>query len=394
MSGGSKTQTTNENQKSETHMTQKPIAPEGWEQAWRDYGLGLNENGLTADQETALASLRGNMGAGSALLLDPTVSTISKAVSGDPGYGYAWSTSNLQQAFPELYKKIADVTAQTITPNVTAQTVQGKTGAQYMDAYRNPFEDQVVQSSLDDLERQYNLALTKSGSMQQAGGAFGGSATALQNALTNNDYLRTVASTAGNLRSQGFNAAAGYGQQDATRVLQGDVANQGANLQASGLNLDAMRANQSSALQAATQNQSNETQRQEFDANVAMKAQDVRNAAATNWASLMTSALGIDNQTAMALLGAGTTGQSQALNWLNMGGRLFGQQTDGTSSGTSSGTTTQSSSPGFLDVLGGIGSLIGGLGNLGWKPFSSSGPTSGNSGGMTIGNPNALFGNF
>lgn len=402
---GTNTQDRSGNFTNQQSQYQRVVAPEGWEDAWR--ALDLGPGGLTPAQQAALDALQGNVGGAGRALAGPT-SLINAAATGESGYGETYSLAQLQKQFPDLYGKIADVTAQTVTPErvsattIAPERVSAQTGAEFMDLYRNPFEDQVVTSALDDLERKYALDATARGNARQAAGAFGGSASALGDALATNDYLRTVAATSGNLRSQGFNTAASLGMTDAQRMLQAAGMNQTAaleasrlnqatGLQAAGMNQDAgLRAggmNQSAALQAATQNQNNQTQRQEFDVNAAYKGQDTRNQAVKDWASTVASALGIDNQTALALIGAAGTGQMQGLNWLNMGSRLFGQDGGSTSSGTTDehtdgsfattgnstsntkGTITQTSSPGLLDVVGALGGLATGLGGLGWKPF-------------------------
>lgn len=96
-----------------------------------------------------------------------------------------------------------------------------QTGAEYMAAYRNPFEEQVVQGALGDIERQRRIQQQAGQARATAARAFGGSRQAVAEALANEDYTRQAANTAAALRSQGFTNAAQLGQSDAARMLQG-----------------------------------------------------------------------------------------------------------------------------------------------------------------------------
>ena len=99
--------------------------------------------------------------------------------------------------------------------------VTANQGSQYMGSYANPFENQVVQSTVADLTNEFDKTQNKlraayggQGWSPTAGAASGVQVAAAQGA---DDFLRTVGSTVGGLRSQGFNTAAGLGQGDANR---------------------------------------------------------------------------------------------------------------------------------------------------------------------------------
>jgi hypothetical protein len=94
-------------------------------------------------------------------------------------------------------------------------------GAQYMSAYQNPYEGQVVQAALGDVELARQRAGLSDRAAATAAKAFGGSRQGVAEALTNEAALRNASSTAANLRSAGFNTAAQLGQSDANRMLQG-----------------------------------------------------------------------------------------------------------------------------------------------------------------------------
>jgi len=121
-------------------------------------------------------------------------------------------------------------------------------GAQYMGAYQNPYENQVVQAALGDVELARQRAGLSDRAAATAAKAFGGSRQGVAEALTNEAALRNASSTAANLRSAGFNTAAQLGQSDADRMLQGaglrlNAAGQIGNLAAQSQNLGIAGAN-------------------------------------------------------------------------------------------------------------------------------------------------------
>jgi hypothetical protein len=128
-----------------------------------------------------------------------------------------------------------------------------QTGAQYMGAYQNPFENQVVQGALGDIEMARQRQGLTDRASATAAKAFGGSRQGVAESLTNEAALRNAASTAANLRSAGFNTAAQLGQTDAGRMLQMQLANQGASNQA--LQFGAGATNQAALANTAAQNQ-------------------------------------------------------------------------------------------------------------------------------------------
>lgn len=134
----------------------------------------------------------------------------------------------------------------------TPQQIQAGTGAQYMGAYQNPYENQVVQSALNDIELARQRAGLSDRAAATAAKAFGGSRQAVAESLTNEAALRNAASTAANLRSAGFTTAAQLGQTDAARMLAAAGANQAALAQGAGIRLNA--AGQMGNLAAQQQN--------------------------------------------------------------------------------------------------------------------------------------------
>lgn len=207
-------------------------------------GLGSTLGGLSTGQMLGLGAgalaLGGGLGGNK-----PTSSTTTTAI--DPEMKAAY-LRNLQEARATAAglgeKKFEDFTAQYGTAEKQLQSLGlggvGQTTtneavrrsmieagytpqqtSEFMSAYRNPFEEQVVQGALGDIERQRRMAQQAGQTRATAARAFGGSRQAVAEALANEDYTRQAANTAAQLRSQGFMNAAQLGQADAARMLQG-----------------------------------------------------------------------------------------------------------------------------------------------------------------------------
>lgn len=94
-------------------------------------------------------------------------------------------------------------------------------GAEDIAAFQNPYESEVVQQSLQDIERSRQMASLQDASRATAAKAFGGSRYGVQEALTNEAALREAARTAAGLRSAGFGQAAQLAQAARGMNLQG-----------------------------------------------------------------------------------------------------------------------------------------------------------------------------
>lgn len=110
------------------------------------------------------------------------------------------------------------------------QNLQARSGAENMAQYMNPFEQDVVDVALGDIERSRQMQQMQGAAQAQRAGAFGGSRQGVAEALTNEAALREAGRTSAQLRSQGFETAAGLGMQDAARQLQAQAANQGVDM--------------------------------------------------------------------------------------------------------------------------------------------------------------------
>lgn len=203
-------------------------------------------------------------------------------------------------------------------PGVTAGTVNGtnvnaQTGQAFQGAYANPYEDQVVQSTLSDLGRQYGVARNADKMAATAAGAYGGSGSALRAAQTSDNFLRTAAGTVGGLRSAGFNTSAGLGQQDASRNLVGQQSNQATNAAIEQANADR-------ALQAQQFNSGQTAQNNQFNVGAQYQGQAGRDAAAGNVGNVGAQTF----SQRLAALGAGTPlfGQTNTATGSQIGSNL------------------------------------------------------------------------
>lgn len=137
--------------------------------------------------------------------------------------GFTPANVRAQQATAGRAEYAGDVAAQ----NVTAGSFLGSD----IGAYLNPYTSNVVDVALGDLERQRQIA-NQQGARSAGASTYGGSRNALIEAETNRGFADASARTAAQLRSQGFDTAAGLLGQDLSRQFQAGLANQGANLQA------------------------------------------------------------------------------------------------------------------------------------------------------------------
>jgi hypothetical protein len=133
--------------------------------------------------------------------------------------------------------------------------VSATTGAQNMQAYFNPFQQEVIDYALGDIERARQAQGLTDRSRAISAGAFGGSRQGVAEALTNEAAIREAGRTVAGLRSQGFETAASLGMQDAARQLQAQAANQGVDMSLEQANAQlrqqAALANQGAGLQGA-----------------------------------------------------------------------------------------------------------------------------------------------
>jgi hypothetical protein len=218
----------------------------------------------------------------------------------------------------------------------TPQQIQAMTGAQYMGAYQNPYEQQVVQGTLADIERQRQISQQAQQVRAVGAKAFGGSRQAIAESLANEDYTRRSADIAAQLRSAGFTTAAGLGQTDAARAMEAARANAANQIAGAGIRQTAV--GQLGALGAQQQNLGM------TGAQAVMTAEQQR------------------QQLAQARLDAS---RNLAIERLGLTGSALGQNVPNLGGTTTSPIYRNQLAGGLGGALGGaqLGSILGGAGN-------------------------------
>lgn len=96
--------------------------------------------------------------------------------------------------------------------------------------YMNPYTTDVIDRSMNDFDRSRLMALKSNASGAIADKTFGGSRSAITDAITNSESIRNAGNIAAQLRQQGFDTSSGLMQGDLNRMLQGAQAKTGAGL--------------------------------------------------------------------------------------------------------------------------------------------------------------------
>jgi hypothetical protein len=104
-----------------------------------------------------------------------------------------------------------------------AGAYQPQTISEAMAGYQNPYTQQVIDTTLADIERSRQVAQGQGAAQAVAAKAFGGSRQGVAEAETNRAALDQAARTAAQLRSQGFETAAGLGARDIAAAQQAMV---------------------------------------------------------------------------------------------------------------------------------------------------------------------------
>ena len=135
------------------------------------------------------------------------------------------------------------------------ERVAAERAAAGIQTYMNPYTQEVIDRSMQDIGTAQQQAMNQLGAQATAARAFGGSRQGVAEALTNQNFINQLATTAAGLRQQGFQTALGASQQDVANQMQAALANQAATSRATefgqGTTLQAEMANQAAAQNAA-----------------------------------------------------------------------------------------------------------------------------------------------
>lgn len=231
------------------------------------------------------------------------------------------------QATPGSAGPAAQANAASINANALP-LLSAPNGLAQLSGYLNPYMRDVTDATLAALNLQNQQQLTNNAQAASADKAFGGDRQAVADALTNQAFQQTAASTLANLNSQGFNTAAGLLQNNEQMGLQAGTTNLNAALNAANANAanqqqvsltNAAAANNLAQFNAGNQQQANLANAAarnaiaQFNAGNSQAA-NLFNAGASNTAA---------EANAQALLNAGQFNASaqNALNQYNTGNR-------------------------------------------------------------------------
>jgi hypothetical protein len=161
----------------------------------------LRSLGLSPQQSP---SLFGNLGWGSVL---GAASLAAKALGGSQPTS-STTTTAIDPQMKEAYLRNleeARTTAAGLGPRQFAAFPQYNLGM--VQQYMNPYQEEVVNNAMKDIERQRQIQTAAEGAQATASRAFGGSRQAVQRALVDEAALRQSGALGAQLRQQGFSQA-------------------------------------------------------------------------------------------------------------------------------------------------------------------------------------------
>ena len=275
---------------------------------FQDYG-GQMSAGLSSQEQSAMDMFQGQMGQANGML-QGAMDTAGQAYQSGPQSIQAGSYENFNA-----------------------------------DPYMNPYTDEVIDRSMNDLNRSRQMAIadTESGLHSSA---FGGARHGVSDSLTNERFIDQAGNMSAGLRQQGYNQALGLYGADMDRRTQADMFNAGQqNIYDQGLLGQA-------GLQAQMAGQYGQQNMNE----------------AGFLSSLGANARGVEQSDLDRQYQEFLRAQQDPYLRAQMQMGLLGATPMMTNS-SSTGSQTNSTNPGAMGILGGGLSLAGGLG---WSPFGGS----------------------
>ncbi len=168
-------------------------------------GAGLGTSALAGGAGTAAGGLGlSNLGWGGAL---GAASLAAKALGGSQPTS-STTTTSIDPQIKEAYLRNleeARATAAGLGPRQFAAFPQYNLGM--VQQYMNPYQEEVVNNAMKDIERQRQIQTAAEGAQATASRAFGGSRQAVQRALVDEAALRQSGALGAQLRQQGFTQA-------------------------------------------------------------------------------------------------------------------------------------------------------------------------------------------
>lgn len=217
-----------------------------------------------------------------------------------------------------------------------AQEATPQTAATAMQAYQNPYENQVVQQTLRDIGTQAQMGQQNLAAQAGAAKAFGGSRHGIAEAEAMKGYTQQMADAAARMRQQGFQTALGAGQFDvgqqsastARNIAAQNAARQFGATQA----MTAQQLNQAAGLQGANLNLAGAQGLSAAD----LAAQNVRTGAASQLGNLGQQSFGYGTAIQGQQQRAGEMDRAIMQNLIGAGQQSFGQYTGAPTTGLQS----------------------------------------------------------
>ena len=178
------------------------------------------------------------------------------------GYGGGYRPSSPSTGVSDL-ERIQGTTYDPVASFQGQQYQADQLANRDLSAYMNPYQDQVIDAAMNDLNRGRQMALNDTGAAATRGGAFGGDRHGIMEAQNNRDYMDQVARTSSQLRAQNYMNAQNMGMQDVGALNQQRASNA------------------AMAQQAGLTNQAAQNAAEQYNAGVANQTA-AQNAAATN----------------------------------------------------------------------------------------------------------------
>lgn len=166
--------------------------------------------------------------------------------------------------------------------------------------YMNPYTQNVIDTTMGDLDKARKMALNSTGAAATAGGAFGGDRHGIMESQNNADFMDQVARSSAQLRNQGYQNAQSAAMGDVNALNQSYASNAGMAQQAGLANQQAENARSQfvggtasqNAMQTAMSNQQSANQMAALNAQLSTQA-SMANAASRN--SMLGQLMGYDN---------------------------------------------------------------------------------------------------
>ena len=158
---------------------------------------------------------------------------------------------------------------QNASPQVMAQQLLNAN----INAYQNPYTDQVIKANETDILRGANMGLDMLGAQAQAAGGFGGSRHGVAMGEMGRGVAQQLAQSSAGLRQAGYQNAQAMAGQDIANNFQSQLANQQGGQFDVNANMQRELANQSAGLQASQANQQNALQAQGMNQQYGMQGQ-------------------------------------------------------------------------------------------------------------------------